>query len=115
MRRLRWLIILAGLCASCATVPTSDGGVSPTTAYGHCATQALTQAAEGILGDVTTALATGNYESAIAALAIQVGGAEVGCAVDLLMAQFTTKAARTDDAFVGTVLAHAQAWRQEHP
>lgn len=103
-------------CHGCATVPTGDGGTpTPVQAFGHCTTQALTTASEGILGDVTTALATGDYENAAVQLATKYGAAEVGCAIDLVISEFTAKASRSDDAQVGVVLAHAQAFRKDYP
>lgn len=97
------------LCASCAHA------ALPVTTFGHCSTAALETAAQGILGRVTTALATGDYVDQLATLAAEVGGAEVGCAVDLVIAEFSAKAARTDDTEVNVILAHAQAWRGSNP
>lgn len=92
-----------------------DGGTTPGAAFGHCTSSALTTSAEGILGDVTTALATGDYVGGVAALATKFGTAEVGCAIDLIIAEFSAKASRTDDAQVGVILAHAQSIRKDNP
>lgn len=108
---LVWALALNAslLGASCAHTS------APVTTFGHCSTQALETAAQSILGRVTTALATGDYVDQLAALATEVGGAEVGCAVDLVIAEFTVKAARTDDTEVNVILVHAQAWRGSNP
>jgi len=68
---------------ACATTGSTDGGTSPGTAFKNCSSQAAEQAAEQILGDVTQALATGNYLTILASLATQYGAAEVACAVEL--------------------------------
>ena len=116
IRRLKLLIALAGLCAACTLTKTSsDSGATPGQAFGHCSTQALAKASTAILGDVTSSLAAADYDNALVQLATTYGAAEVGCAVDLVIAQFTTKASRSNDAQVGVVLAHAQAFRGEHP
>ena len=101
------------LAVACGTVGT--GVPTPIGTFGHCTTTALTTASEGILGDVTTALATGDYEAAIAALATKFGADEVGCAVDLVIAEFTAKASRTNDTQTAVILAHAQAIRAANP
>lgn len=108
-RRLKALIALAGLCACCAHAS------PPIVAFGHCSTAALTKASQGILGRVMTALAQGDYVEELAALATEVGAAEVGCAVDLAIAELTGKAARSNDTEVAVMLAHAQAWRGSNP
>jgi hypothetical protein len=107
--RLRWLIALAGLCACCAHA------TGPVVAFGHCTTAALRTAADSILGRVMTALAQGDYVDELAALAKEVGADEVGCAVDLAIAELTGKAARSNDSTVAAMLAHAQAWRGSNP
>ncbi len=117
MKRLRWLLLLAGLvaaCAKCATVP-PGAPPTPVTTFAGCTSDALRAASEGILGEVTTALATGDYVSALAQLATTFGTAEVGCAVDLVIAEFKQKAARSPDAQVALVLKNAQAWRLANP
>lgn len=114
--RLRLLIALAGLCACCAHTPsTGDGGTSPTTAFGHCTSDALAKAGQGLLGRVMTALATGDYVNQIAALATSFGADEVGCAVDLAIAELTGQHAASPDKQVSVMLTRARAWRGSHP
>lgn len=85
------------------------------TTFGHCATDALRAAANGILGRVMTALSTGDYVNQIAALATEVGAAEVGCAVDLAIAELSGQHAASPDKQVATMLRRAQAWRKANP
>lgn len=87
----------------------------PVATFGHCTTVALETAAQSILGRVTTALSTGDYADQLAALATEVGSAEVGCAVDLVIAEFTGKATASTDPQVALILQHAQAWRLANP
>lgn len=103
----------AGSIVACATVP-PGGTPTPFQAFTGCTTKALTTASEGILADVTTALATADYEAGIADLALKFGGPEIGCAVSLIEAQFSARAARTNDAETGVVAAHASAWMAAH-
>lgn len=115
-RRLKALVILAGLCCSCATTAHApDGGASPVTTFGHCSSEALTHAAAGILGRVMTALSTGDYVGQLAAIATEVGAGEVGCAVDLAIAELSGMHAASPDAQVATMLSRAQAWRGSNP
>lgn len=109
--KLRFLIALAGLCAACAHVP--PGG--PVTSFGHCTTDALRKAGNSLLGRVMTALATGDYTDELAKLAKQVGADEVGCAVDLAIAQLTGMHAYSPDPVVRVMLERAQAWRGANP
>lgn len=106
MRRLALAAFLAVSCAHSSP---------PVTTFGNCTTDALRTASESILGDVTSALATGDYTTALANLATQFGSAEVGCAVDLIIAEFTTKSQLNGDAETNLVLQHAIAWRAAHP
>jgi hypothetical protein len=91
------------------------GTPTPTETLGHCTTDALRNASESILGDVTTALATGNYVGAVADLVGKFGVAEVGCAVDLIISEFSAKAARTNDTETKVILLHAQDIRSRNP
>lgn len=109
MKRLRWLIFFGGLVASCAhTSP-------PVTAFGHCTTAALMKSSQGILGNVMTALATGQYVGELAQLATTFGAAEVGCAVDLAIAELRDQASAGNDAQVVLMLSRGQAWRGSNP
>lgn len=112
MKRL--VLAFAFVVTACATTATPDGG-TPGAAFGHCSSVALQAAGETLLGRVTTALATGDYVDQLAALATQFGAAEVGCGVDLVIAEFTKRAARSDDTEVAVVLVHAHAWRLANP
>ena len=111
------IVLLLGLALGLTSCAKNPPGAPPTPVgtFGHCTTEALRTASEGILGDVTTALATGDYVSAVNALAVRFGTAEVGCAIDLVIAEFRAKAARSNDQQVALVLQHAQAWRLANP
>lgn len=107
--KLRILIALAGLCAACAHVPPS------VTAFGHCTTDALARAGNSILGRVMTAIASGDYAAELDKLGVQLGRDEVGCAVDLAIAQLTGMHAYSPDPVVRVMLERAQAWRGANP
>jgi len=108
LQRLRLLIVLAG-CAACAHTPAVQ-------AFGHCTSTALQKASQGILGHVMTALAQGDYVAELAALATSFGGDEVGCAVDLAIAELTgQRAAAGPDPVVTLLLERAQAFRMANP
>lgn len=115
MKALAILVFALAVSGCTLTKAPVDGGTTPGVAFGHCTSSALTTSAEGILGDVTTALATGDYVGGVAALATKFGTAEVGCAIDLVIAEFSAKASRTNDAQVGVILAHAQSIRKDNP
>lgn len=111
---MRYVVLLAVL-AGCPKAGPGPTNPTPTQVFGHCSSQAISTTAEGLLGAVTTALATGTYVAEIAALATKWGAAEVGCAVDLVIAEFKAKTSRTPDAQTALVLQHAQAWRLANP
>lgn len=112
LRRLKLLIALAGLCACCAHPAAPAGGPTPVGTFVHCSGDAATHAGNYIVGEVTTALITGNYAAELADLAKRFGAEEVSCAVDLVVAEFNVKAARSNDKQVALVLQHARAWRK---
>jgi hypothetical protein len=108
-RRLRWLVALAGFVCACAHAS------PPVATFGHCTTAALEEAGKGLVGRVMTALATADYVEQLGALSVQFGAAELGCAVDLAIAELHVKASRSDDHLVATMLGRAQAWREANP
>lgn len=111
------VVLLLGLSLGLTACTKNPPGAPPTPAgtFGHCTTDAIRTASQGILGEVTTALVTGDYVGELNKLAVTFGTAEVGCAVDLVIAEFRAKAARSDDTEVAVVLVHAQAWRLSNP
>ena len=108
-----FLVLALGL-TSCTKNP-PGAPPTPVGTFGNCTTDALRTASEGILAEVTTALATGDYVAELQRLAVTFGAAEVGCAVDLIIAEFRAKALRSDDTQVAVVLTHAEAWRLANP
>jgi hypothetical protein len=110
---VRYLLLALAL-AGC---PPAGNGPTPTPigTFGHCSSAAVRNTAEGILGDVVTALATGDYVAALAKLGAKFGAAEVGCAVDLAIAEFSAKAQRSPDAQTRLILDRAHAWRGANP
>lgn len=116
LKSLLATIVVALVITGC-TFPETPGpkGPTPTQTFGSCSSDAVRVSAEGIMGNVTSALATGSYETAIVSLLSTYTAAEVGCAVDLVISEFTKKAARTDDTETQVVLVHAKAWRAAHP
>lgn len=95
--------------------PPADGGVT----FVNCSEAAIHQAALNILPSVETAIASANWEQALAAIIAGIGGplafAEVACAV----AWIETKAESagtmaTKDPLEATKAAHARAWLSAH-
>ena len=119
LHRLAFLALLSVYMAvpsGCATTGAPDGGTpSPTQVFGTCSTAAIKTVGESLVGAVTTAFATDNYEAEIALLLGKYTADEIGCAVDLVASDFAAKAERTTDTETQVVLAHALAWRQAHP
>lgn len=103
------LILLAAL--SCATVPPGTPP-PPVTTFDTCSDSALATAAKGILGAVTTALATGDPEAALVPLVVQTSAAEVLCAVQLVVGELKMKAAA--DPLAATMLANGNAYLAKH-
>ena len=103
-------VILCLFLAACATT-----GTGPVSTFDNCSTAAGQAAATSILGAVTTALATGDYEAQLALLAAKYTASEVVCAVQLAVAELQKKAdaaASTAevDPLVATSLAHGKAY-----
>lgn len=108
-RRLRWLIILAGFCAACATAS------QPLQKFGHCTTNAIEAAAVGEEQEARTDLASGDYAALLDTLAVRIGFDEAACAVDLVIDELTHQRMASSDQTVAVMLKRAQAWRGAHP
>jgi hypothetical protein len=92
------------------TPDAADGGsvVTPGGAFSACTSDAVKKTAEGLLGKVATALATGDYTAQITSLVNQFGAAEVKCAVQLFVDSLTRKA--KVDQLAAQQLANGNAW-----
>jgi hypothetical protein len=90
------------------TPDAADGGPTAGGAFSACTTDAIKTTAQGLLGKVANALATGDYVGQLAQLTTEFGVAEVKCAVQLAVASFQRKAAA--DPLAGTQLSHGNAW-----
>jgi hypothetical protein len=101
-------IILCLFLAACATT-----GTGPVSTFDNCSTAAGQAAATSILGAVTTALATSDYEAQLALLAAKYTAAEVVCAVQLAVAELQKKA-ESNDPLVGVELTNGQAYLAAH-
>lgn len=101
-------VILCLFLAACATT-----GTGPVATFDNCSSDAGQAAAKSILGAVTTALATSDYEAQLALLAAKYTAAEVVCAVQLAVAELQKKAA-SDDKLIGVELTNGQAYLVEH-
>lgn len=110
---MKLVFLLAAVLSACATVPPGSPP-TPVSTFDTCSSTALKTAAEGILGQVTTALATGDYEAELAILAAKYTTAEVICAVQLAVDEFKAKAAAGTDKLAATELANGQAYLQAH-
>lgn len=103
-------LILTLFIAACATT-----GTGPVATFDNCSSAAGQAAATSILGAVTTALATGDYEAQLAILAAKYTAAEVVCAVQLAVAELQKKADAAPstsevDPLVASELAHGNAY-----
>ena len=122
MRYFQAGVLLVALSVGCTTTTTAGGGttpVSPGTAFKNCSSQAAITTAQGILGAVTQALATGNYVTILATLATQYGAAEVACAVELAVAELqqrfdNTPAAAAPDPLLVSELQNGKAWLAQY-
>ena len=115
------VVLLALLGTGCATTPSGGGTtpVTPGTTFKNCSSEALTQAATGILGAVTQALATGNYVGAVAGLVTMYGEAEVACAMELAVSEIQQRLDNTPtNATLDPVLVaqhkNGQAWLADY-
>jgi hypothetical protein len=106
-------LVVLTLLIGCATVPPGTPA-TPVSTFDACSDTALKTAAEGILGQVATALATADYATALATLAATYTTAEVTCAVQLAVSELQTKAAAATDKLAATELANGQAWLTAH-
>lgn len=79
-RRLRLLLILAGACASCATVQPT---VTQVQGVVDCSAKAVVSQLPAIITDVTTDLLAKDYVKLLTDLAQRVGDDAVVCAVSL--------------------------------
>ena len=107
-------VILCLFLTACATT-----GTGPVSTFDNCSSAAGQAAATSILGAVTTALATGDYEAELAKLAATYGVAEVICAVQLAVAELQKKvegaaSASEVDPLVSTELTHGNAYLTKH-
>lgn len=106
--------ILCLFLGACATT-----GTGPVATFDNCSSAAGQAAATGILGAVTTALATGDYEAELAILAAKYTAAEVICAVQLAVAELKKKveaapSASEVDPLVASELSHGNAYLTKH-
>lgn len=115
---MRWLVVLlvAALSTTPAGAATKKKAPAPAVAvYPHCATDVQRKADQAAVGHVTIALSHDAYAAELTALANRIGAGKVGCAVDLALADFKAKAARSSATGVAVVLAHAVVWRAANP
>lgn len=90
--------------------PPADGGT-----FTDCSDAALHNAIQTLIPDVETALASGNWDTALAVLISNTAGplavAEVTCAVEYVLAKAEAAAAPPQsDSLNATKAAHAKAW-----
>ena len=106
-------------CPGLVNTPTNpDGGAAdgPTAfeRFGTCTTDVIKDRANGLLDDVASAVATGDYKTQLKNLAVSAGWAEAKCAVDLFIDMMTGRKASAD-ALAAAQLQRAQDWRAENP
>lgn len=108
---LVFLLPLSG-CPKPAPAPgtpgAADGGPTAGGAFSACTTDAIKTTAEGLLGKIANALATGDYVGQLAQLGVDFGTAEVKCAVQLAVDSLHRKASA--DPLAATQLSHGNAW-----
>lgn len=110
MKRIPAAFLLALLSVSMA-VPACHPSPNPTTpggAFVDCTRAAVKDSAQGLLGNVATALATGDYAAELAKLIGRFGRDEVTCAVQFFVDSLHRKAAY--DALAATELKNGEAW-----
>jgi hypothetical protein len=117
-------LFLVLLCLSgCKSLgPTPPPG---TPGFVNCSDTAIHQAALNLLPSIETALATANFEAAIAALVALDGGplalAEAACAVQWVLSKAqqnlvaTTTSSSPGDSIEAAKVANAKAWLAAHP
>lgn len=105
------ILVLFLAVAACATVPPGTPA-TPGSTFDACSDTALKTAAEGILGAVTSALATNDPEGQLAILVGTYTAAEVLCAVQLAVAELQKKAAA--DPLAAKELTAGQAYLAKH-
>lgn len=110
MKRFAALVFFLAL-AGCATT-NSNGTPTPIGTFDACSDTALKTAAEGILGQIATALSTGDYEAQLAILVGQTSAAEVLCGVQLAVNEFGAKAAV--DSLAAFELANGKSYLAAH-
>lgn len=110
MKRFAVALLLC-LSLSCATT-NPNGTPTPIGTFDACSDTALKTAAEGILGQIATALSTGDYEAQLAILVGQTSAAEVLCGVQLAVNEFTSKAAV--DSLAAFELANGKSYLAAH-
>lgn len=103
---------------SCATVPPGTPP-TPATNLEACSDAAVDAGAKAILGEIMSALSTGNYVAALADLAARFGGPEVVCGVNYVVQEIQSKLAASPPGAVDPVLAseaaRGQAYLKSHP
>jgi hypothetical protein len=101
-----------GAPCDAAAPPSSDAGPSVGSKFAHCTTDAIKAAGQRLLPDIANAVATSNYETAIADLLTHFTSDEVKCGIELFIDSMSRKAAA--DPLAASELQRAQAWLAAH-
>jgi hypothetical protein len=108
---VRRLLAAVAFLTACATT----AGQTAINIAETCATGAIHDTAVSILGDVGTALAGGDWETALAALVMKFGVDAVKCAVQQVASDANAEALASGDALSNVKATHGRAWLVEHP
>lgn len=116
-------LVVAVLLASTISVSSCKTGASPDGGGGtpivstviDCAEKATHIAALNILDDASAALATGNWEAALADLALRWGQAAVSCAVQQITSDSAHAFQASSDQLEGLKASRGRAYLAAHP
>jgi len=115
-------LLISCVAAKCATNSAGPGGTvtdggmviyDGSAGFLYCTDQGVWNIANGLQGDIATALSTGDYEAAIANLVAKFTVNEVKCAIEIFIGGNGRKASA--DQLVGQEISRAQAYLKAHP
>lgn len=122
LTRILFVAVLAfsSIAAKCATnsagpggtvtdaaIPVADGG------FDYCTDKNVQSVASGLQGDIASALATSDYEAAIAELIAKFTAGEVKCAIQIFIGGSSRKASA--DQLVAQEISRGKAYLASHP
>lgn len=113
MKRLRWLIVLAGFCAACVTTKSgpTDTTIPPAvTSVLDCVKDDVHKQALDIIDDVGSDLASGDWVALLKDLAGKATWDAVDCAVRYVAGESNHNAMASDDPLESEKAARGRQW-----